>query len=189
MAIMEKPRRGITLSSHIISKSFAFAKEVVETIDYSDSNQINLKKITTDHFVSKLGEEATKAVLETYFYKVDGPDYTIYKGKNKSWDHDLYVGEKGIAVKTQLSSIAERFGLSWVFQDSPQRSDPILKQPDSLVCFVECDDSTKKLTCWVSRPYKIKELTFRNPTMSYLIGKKKVVYDFDLTEKEFINWL
>ncbi|HSG43126.1 MAG TPA: hypothetical protein VLA72_08215 [Anaerolineales bacterium] len=56
-----------------------------------------------------------------------GPDNTIYSGKRKSWDADLKINDIEVAVKTQRRLAAMRYGLSWTFQDSPKRRDPILK--------------------------------------------------------------
>jgi hypothetical protein len=62
----------------IIEKAKQFASDVIDTIDYGDSNQFNKEKIKQDHFISKLGEEAVKQTFEKFGRSVNGPDYTIY---------------------------------------------------------------------------------------------------------------
>jgi len=152
----------------------------VDTVNYRDSNQSRKSKIQDDHFISKLGEEAVKAVFEKRGNKVIGPDYKIYDGRKKDWKSDLLVNGIEVAVKTQKKSAANKYGLSWTFQNSEIRKDPILKNPESWVCFVECDDSDEKFSCTVFPPLKIKRLRFKEPKLPHLKGKKKVVYAEDL---------
>ena len=109
-----------------------------------------------------------------------GPDYAIYPPWEKSWDDDLIINRTGVAVKTQKRSSARIYGLSWVFQSSPLRTDEILSQKDQWIIFVECNDLDQSYDCIVYPPHQIKELVFRDPKLSYLKGKKKVFYAKDL---------
>ena len=163
-----------------IRRAEVFADEVIKTVNYRDSNQTNLEKIKNDHFISKIGEEAVKKVFELFKHPVKGPDYRIYKGKNKSWEEDLFIGAEGLAVKTQKQTAAKKYGLSWTFQSSGYRNDPILKDPFAWVCFVACNDESLYYECTVYPPFQIRELDFKDPKLKYLIGKKKVVYAEDL---------
>jgi hypothetical protein len=123
-----------------------------------------------------LGEEAVRMVFEARECKVDGPDYNVYAGKGKSWEADLKVNELDVAVKTQRRSAANRYGLSWTFQDSPERRDPILDTPDAWVCLVVYEDLKEGCECVVYPLRKIKQLIFEAPRLSKLIGKKQAVY-------------
>lgn len=151
-----------------------FSKNVTATTNYCDSNQFSRDKISNDHFVSKIGEEAAKMVLSKYG-KVKGPDYTIYKAAEKSWADDLYFEGVGIAVKTQKRSAAEMFGLSWTFQAGTSRRDLILNKPNAWIIFVEYNDHNP-YECFVYPPFKLKELTLEEPKLAKLQGYKKVVY-------------
>ena len=169
----------VVINASLVVKAKDFAKQVTPTIGspgsgYRDTNQSNLQKIENDHFVSKMGEEAVRIVLEKFSQQVKGPDYQIYDGKQKSWDSDLYIGGLGLAVKTQATSLARKFGLSWTFQAGTYRKDPILNNPQAWVCFVEFNEATRQ--CRVYPPYQIKELTFGEPKLDKLKGSKKVVY-------------
>lgn len=155
-------------------RKHGFAKEVVATTDYSDSNQRSRNKIQVDHFISKLGEEAAKDVLSK-FGDVVGPDYNIYQPEEKSWEDDLFVNGVAVAVKTQLRRSAVLYGLSWVFQSGETRKDVILDKPDAWVVFVECDDQ-HPYDMYVYPPLQVKELVFGEPKLQHLIGHKKVVY-------------
>ena len=164
----------------MIAKAKNFAAAVINTVDYKDSNQSIKSKIQDDHFISKLGEEAVRQIFLDRGVTVVGPDYNIYEGKNKSWLPDLIINGIEVAVKTQKKSAAGRYGLSWTFQDSELRKDPILKNPEAWVFFVEYDDRDENFPCTVFPPVKIKTLQFKEPRLPHLKGKKKVIYAEDL---------
>jgi len=166
----------IHLSSAAVARATAFASAVVSTVNYRDSEQTVKQKIQDDHFVSKLGEEAVSFVFEQRDCKIEGPDYTIYSGKQKSWDADLKINDLEVAVKTQRRSAAKRYGLSWTFQDSPERRDPILDMPEAWVCLVVFEDLKDGYECMVYPLRKIKQLIFEAPRLSRLVGKKQAVY-------------
>jgi hypothetical protein len=168
----------VVIDASLAVKAKNFARQVTPTIGspgsgYRDTNQSNLQKIENDHFV-KMGEEAVRIVFEKFSRQVKGPDYQIYDGKLKSWDSDLYIDGLGLAVKTQATALARKFGLSWTFQAGAYRKDPILNNLDAWVCFVEFNETTRQ--CRVYPPYQIKEMTFGEPKLEKLKGSKKVVY-------------
>ena len=166
----------IRLPIEVVKRAKSFADVVTETVDYHDSNQSKKRKICDDHFVSKLGEEAVRIVFEARKCTVEGPDYEIYQGKQKSWVADLKVNALEVAVKTQRRSTANRYGLSWTFQDSPKRRDPILSLPEAWVCLVVYEDLKPDYECVVYPLRKIKQLIFEAPRLSRLAGKKQAVY-------------
>ncbi len=180
MPLFRNPRKVI-LPAPAVERARWFAANVIGTVDYSDSRQENAAKVADDHFVSKLGEEAVRQMMIALGFTVEGPDYTIYEGKQKSWDADLKVNGRGVAVKTQRRSTAQKFGLSWTFQSGSQRRDAILDDAEAWVFFVEYED-TGGGSCelWVYPPYKVGRLKFRPPKKRELIGEKKVVYVEDL---------
>jgi hypothetical protein len=166
----------IQLSLEAVNRASVFADAVTDTVDYRDSNQSKRKKIRDDHFVSKLGEEAVRMVFEARNCMVKGPDYMIYEGKQKSWIADLQVNALDVAVKTQRRSAAHRYGLSWTFQDSPKRRDPVLSMPEAWICLVVFEDLKQGFECIVYPLRKVKQLVFESPRLSRLIGKKQAVY-------------
>ena len=157
-------------------KALSFAEAVTHTVNYRDSNQSILEKIRDDHFVSKLGEEAVRILFEGRECQVEGPDYGVYEAKRKSWAADLKINGLDVAVKTQRRSAANRYGLSWTFQDSPERRDPILDMSDAWVCLVVFEDLKTETECLVYPLRKIKQLVFEAPRLAKLIGKKQAVY-------------
>lgn len=176
--------KTVTLDNTIIKLPRDFAEAVVKTTNYRDSNQIDLSKVTDDHFIGRVGEEAVKKVAEDLGRTVKGPDYTIYLKKKKSWDSDLTINGKSLAVKTQKTSNAVRFGLSWTFAFSSTRRDPILNDQNAWVSFVQCNDVDKSYDCIVYPPLQVKDLIFKEPIAPYLKGKKKVVYARDFPKKQ-----
>ncbi len=166
----------VRLAPEAVARAQTFADAVMATIDYRDSNQTVKQKIRDDHFVSKLGEEAVRAVFESRNCVVAGPDYSIYNSKQKSWDADLKINVLDVAVKTQRRSAAKRYSLSWTFQDSPERRDPILSLPEAWVCLVVFEDLKSDHECVVYPLRKIKQLIFEAPRLSRLVGKKQAVY-------------
>ncbi len=166
----------VHLPPEAVSRAQTFADTVIATVNYGDSNQTVKKKINDDHFVSKLGEEAARAVFESRGCIVEGPDYSIYRGNQKSWQSDLKINTLEVAVKTQRRSAAKRYGLSWTFQDSPERRDPILSLPEAWVCLVVYEDLKPNYECIVYPMRKIKQLIFEAPRLSRLVGKKQAVY-------------
>lgn len=166
----------VHLSPEAIAGATAFAEAVLDTVNYRDSNQAAKKKIQDDHFISKLGEEAVCMIFKSRNCEVKGPDYDIYARKQKSWSADLMINTLDVAVKTQRRSTAKRYGLSWTFQDSSKRRDPILNMPDTWVCLVVFEDLKPNYGCVVYPLRKIKQLIFEAPRLSKLIGKKQAVY-------------
>jgi hypothetical protein len=166
----------VQLPHEIVTRAQAFANAVIATVNYRDSNQSVKKKIRDDHFVSKLGEEAVRFVFEARKCIVEGPDYLVYDKNQKSWSADLSINALDVAVKTQRRSAAKRYGLSWTFQDSTKRRDPILAMPEAWVCLVVYEDLKPDYECVVYPLRKIKQLVFEPPRLSRLVGKKQAVY-------------
>lgn len=171
-----KTPQVVYLTPEAVARAAAFAEAVLDTVNYRDSNQSVKKKIHDDHFVSKLGEEAVCQVFIARDCQVKGPDYTIYASRQKSWAADLRINTLDVAVKTQRRSAANRYGLSWTFQDSPRRHDPILDMENAWICLVVYEDLEPDLMCMVYPLRKIKQLIFEAPRVSRLVGKKQAVY-------------
>lgn len=168
--------QSIRLSPEDVARAQAFADAVIETVNYQDSSQTKKKKIRDDHFVSKLGEEAVRLVFEARHCTVEGPDYAVYSSQQKSWKADIKINELDVAVKTQRRSAANRYALSWTFQSSPARRDPILSMPEAWVCLVVYEDLNPDYGCLVYPLRKIKQLIFEVPRLKRLVGKKQAVY-------------
>jgi len=166
----------VHLPPEILAQAQAFADAVTDTVNYGDSHQTKKQKIRDDHFVSKLGEEAVRLVFEARDCIVAGPDYMIYNANQKSWAADLKINALEVAVKTQRRSAAQRYDLSWTFQDSLERRDPILSMPEAWVCLVVYEDLKLDHECVVYPLRRVKQLIFEPPRLEHLVGKKQAVY-------------
>jgi hypothetical protein len=175
MHIFEAPQE-VLLPRHLVARAQAYAEAVRATVNYADSNQRS-PKVGGDHEIGKLGEEAVRLVYSSFSVPVEGPDYTVYEGKRKSWAADLTVDGIALHVKTQSTRAALLYGLSWLFQDSSARSDTALKRLEEWVAFVLVDEDTARAT--VFPPQQMKNLKFSDPALAHLQGKKKVVYARD----------
>ncbi|MCZ2126959.1 MAG: hypothetical protein LC099_04200 [Anaerolineales bacterium] len=166
----------ISIPQDAKERALTFADAVTRTVNYQDSNQQIQEKIRDDHFVSKIGEEAARILFQSRDCLVEGPDYGVYEARRKSWAADLKINGLDVAVKTQRRSAAQRYGLSWTFQDAPQRRDPILNQPEAWVCLVVYEDLKPETECLIYPLKKIKHLIFEAPRLAKLVGKKQAVY-------------
>lgn len=181
--------KRITITNEKIVNIRKFAQDMVRTVDYSDSRQTDKNIIEKNIFIGKIGEESAYLHFQELGYVVKGPDYNIYDSKEKRWKCDLIIEDtennKGqlleIHVMTQASSVAKYHGINWIIQaiDSG-RKDPILDNSESLICLVECDDSTYgTYPCIIHGPYKIGDIKLSDADGKYK-GIKKVIKKYNL---------
>lgn len=175
---MIKPYADIqttVVSNDVFNEAFNYAYAVEKTKRngiYKRQNDFN--KIISDHLYGKISEQAAYQVLKNYDCKISKPDFEVHT--TPSWDSDLtnFMGNN-IAIKSQNVPSTKAFGISWVFQRNlTQRFDPILNSPDAWICFVLCG-IIKPIKCMVLPLFQIKEITFREPDLTHLIGDKVCV--------------
>ena len=101
--------------------------------------------------VGKMGELIACDWLRKKGYNCSDPDFTIYSGRNKSWDSDMYIsssdGKFKLACKTQDEESARRYGRSWIFQKGGHgygHTDPVIQKGESLSVFVSLDLKQEK---------------------------------------------
>jgi hypothetical protein len=168
-----------------IERARKFASEMVKTVSYADCGQIDNGVVERNIFFGRLGEEAACIAFRGMKYKVEGPDYTIYKAKEKRWKYDLVIRNDkrealSINVMTQAASVAVYHGVNWVIQSIDKgRKDPLLSNPESLLCLVELDDSRRWFPCIVYTLYKIGDLKISEAGGKYK-STKKVIKKEDL---------
>lgn len=170
---------SIKIERYEILLSRLFSRAVVGTTDYSARGQNDAKKIEIDHFIGKLGEFATYKVLIKLGYKVLKPDLEIYTKNKKSHADDL-VGDVNLKVKSVSSD--SPFGLSWVFQFSPN-PDPIFTgrtQGHISFCVVNLRDKSVDFISIL--PVKDIVSLMKLPIKDSLKDYKRVIYKKDLDE-------
>ncbi len=171
-----------------------FAENVSYTTNYIDCGQTNHKIKVYQHFVGKLIEIAAYACFRKNNLAPNiFPDFNIYKGENKNWDADLYIGTNKVSVKGQDVTSARQFGLSWTFQDIKKgRSDRALYNTEEVIVpglYCNNIDDKQTLHTIIFPPIKMKNAKFDNPVKHFLYGKKKVLYAKDNypTLNEWLN--
>jgi len=167
------------MEEYEIARSKDFANRVMHTVNYCDANQYDHRKVWRDHYISKISEEGVGKYYRARGCEVEGPDYKIYTGKQKSWEKDLKINGVGVSVKAQSIESMLAFGLSWSFGNSVRR-DPVLYDPDAWIIFTLVQDSLIITQVQIYEPRQVKELVFGNPRLERLKGKKLVVYAEDI---------
>ena len=188
------------IEKSIIDKCKTFSENVINTTDYSDSNQNDKQKEMLDHFIGKVGEFGAYLYLLSLGYKEClEPDITIYTN-NKSWDEDLKCGDITFGVKTQSYSMAKNLSkkfnikisnsVSWTFQFGEKRKDKVFNNNDNNIIFTLY---IKKFKTDVDRVLvfpikKIGDIIFKNSLMEHVRDSKKIVYGID-NYRDFEKWL
>lgn len=132
-----------------------------------------------------MGEFVSQAFLRGLGYECTDPDCEVYTTKGKSWASDLFVGEHKVAVKTQDSNSAARFGSSWVFQKGGigyGHRDPVIDGGKSFALFVTLDIENKSAELY--GPFEMAELRphFKPPKVAALRFSKTVIYLDDIKD-------
>jgi hypothetical protein len=188
------------IDKSIINKCKVFSENVINTTDYSDSNQNDKQKEMMDHFIGKIGEFGAYLYLRSLGYKeVLEPDCKIYTN-NKSWDEDLKCGDLTFGIKTQSYSMAKNLSkkfntkltdtISWTFQFGEQRKDKVFDNNDNNIIFTLY---IKKFKTDVDRVLvfpikKIGNIIFKESLMEHVRDSKKIAYGID-NYKDFEKWL
>jgi hypothetical protein len=104
-----------------------FAEDVIDTNikKYKKRNQKDRKRIMKQICIGKVAEWGAYQHLRDSGIEVSKPDMKIYPTKGKSFDADLSTPLFEIHVKTQTIEHMEKYGASWIFQNT----DPLLAEP------------------------------------------------------------
>ena len=128
--------------------------------------------------LGKMGELVAAKTMAKHM-DIIGPDFTIYKGGQKSWDADLFSGDmvKQYAVKTCVPHLHEP---SWTFQCGSDRQDkkfftqPI--NPNLFAVFVVFDVSLKTGRVFSVVPATHTVQHFESPIDIALRDEKRIIY-------------
>ena len=149
--------------------------------------QTNPKRIKHQTAVGKMGELLATDWLREKGYNCSDPDFTIYTGRNKSWDSDMHIlsshGKFKVACKSQDEVSARRFGRSWIFQKGGNgfgHTDPVIQQGESLSVFVSLN--LEKETAEVMGPFRMLDMRplFKEPRVKKLRYTKVALYWEDM---------
>jgi hypothetical protein len=161
-----------------------FAERQLETSKgaYCQRAQANQDVILRQITEGKLGEIAVARFLRSLNYKVNAPDFAIYKGRKKSYDADLTDGRFFWHVKTQSQESAKRYGTSFLFTDSESSSDPLITNPanEDVMIFVLIDGNEADVLGMVRAKVALERQLYREPRLDRLKPFKSVLYLDDL---------
>ena len=149
--------------------------------------QTNPKRIKHQTAVGKMGELIACDRLREMGYNCSDPDFTIYTGRNKSWDSDMHIlsshGKFKVACKSQDEVSAKRYGRSWIFQKGGHgygHTDPIIQKGESLSVFVSLNLAEQ--TAEVMGPFRMYDMRplFKEPRLKNLRYSKVALYWEDM---------
>ena len=141
-----------------------FSEKVTKTKKnvYGARNQTNMDKIYQDCYLGKLAEFAAWKYLAVYLK--DYPQYRPLRQpcvkflSRPNWDADMENEKYKFAVKSQTKERADRFGLSWTFQQSMGHDEILdIRSVYYKVIFVEVFSENKFLIYGASHAQALKD--------------------------------
>lgn len=165
-------------------QSHNFAEQCMETCrtNYSRRGQNNPEKIIEDIHCGKLVELGVYKLLKTVGQSPTFPDFTIYEGKKKSYDADIYSGKYRFHVKGQTEQSMRSHSPSWLFTYGKYSKDPLLVSPEKTDFLVPGYVKGRDVIIWGIYPFvDICEKGIiglpKVPKMGYY---KRAIYKVDL---------
>jgi hypothetical protein len=157
-----------------LEQSLVFAQN-----SYSEMYKTPRNRQIQQNRMAKLAEIAVHKIFSTTY-----PDFNLYKGPEKSWAPDLFLGKYNIHVKSQEIETAAKCGISWLFQKdySQNRVDAVVtsaKQAD-LTAVVLMDACTSTALIMGIVPVLSVVSLFREPQVEKLRDKKLALYYSDM---------
>ena len=149
--------------------------------------QTNPDRIKHQTAVGKMGELIACDWLREQGYTCTDPDFTIYSGRKKSWESDMFIvsshGKFKVACKSQDEVSARRYGRSWIFQKGGQgygHTDPVIQSGESLSVFVSLN--LERQTAEVMGPFRMCDMRplFREPRLKSMKFSKVALYWEDM---------
>lgn len=149
--------------------------------------QTNPGRIKHQTAVGKMGELIACDWLRDKGYTCTDPDFTIYSGRKKSWESDMFIvsshGKFKVACKSQDEVSARRYGRSWIFQKGGHgygHTDPVIQSGESLSVFVSLN--LERETAEVMGPFRMCDMRplFREPRLKSMKFSKVALYWEDM---------
>lgn len=175
------------LSHPVIARADTFANDVLPTNlgAYKGRNQTDPATIFEQIKLGKIAEQAVYYTLKERGLYLTEPDFSIYKGRRKSYAPDITINaDIPLHVKAMSDIQAARFGLSWTFQYGGNSQDSEIFTPPytGYVAFCEVKGLERKVIIHgiplVSCLHMNK--MWRDPKIARLKGIKTVIYAEDL---------
>lgn len=160
-------------------EQFSLACAQTNVSRYRTRGQMSIDKIVSDIFVGKMGECAV------YLHKISlgvictEPDFSIYKGRKKSYDADLTSGNDKIHVKTQSLNSATKYGTSWILQSKEGDMDKLFKfrtEKDKAALCVMKSENIVTILVELTMTFLFDNNLIEDPRLKWFLGIKKAIY-------------
>lgn len=180
------------ITPELSDKARKFAEECAKTNHdrYARRGQGNLAAIVEQIATGKIVEQAVYDRLVPFFPNLTPPDWEIYDGTKKNWDHDLHDDVLGINIgcKSQMLKRATKYGASWIFQNRENAKydkdvgvfGEEAKQDGNFICFASIDDHYVYLQALIATSTLHEHNLFKEPVKQDLKNNKKAVYLEDI---------
>lgn len=158
-------------------QAWSFARDCINTHDYSDHNQHDKDRIINQIIIGRVGEIGTVKVYAGLGCAVVGPDWSVYEGVMKSWEPDLAINQIPVHVKAQGWIESRKYGTSWMFSADPNgRYDPVIHELEAYLSLTVVGQYYVQVYPMV----QVKDVEFKPPQLKHLVDKKLCVYLVDV---------
>lgn len=173
-----------------------YAENEFETVKKTRAQrgQTNPQRIKHQTAVGKMGELLACDWLRQQGYNCSDPDFTIYSGRKKSWESDMYIlsrdGKFKVACKAQDEVSARKYGRSWIFQKGGHgygHTDPVIQSGESLSVFVSIN--LEEEYAEIKGPFRMCDMRplFKEPRLKSMKHSKVALYWEDMQHVQVYN--
>lgn len=140
----------------------------------------------SDIITGAMAEFAVYNYLKSKGIEVTAPDLSIHSEREKSYAADLHSNVGDFHVKSQTAESANRYGLSWLFQDS----DRLLTLPSERAYLVFCmvDGDEVEIKAIVHNIDIVESDVVSRPKIGKYAVTKKAIYHKDLINSDLNIW-
>lgn len=153
---------------------------------YRARGELNSAKIKQDIINGAMAEHAVQQYLVAKGLQASAPDLAIYKGRQKSFSADITAADKKFHVKSQTKDSADKYGLSWLFQEQ----DKILTLPGENSFLVLCmvDGEEVHIKAIINEVVLSEANIVSKPKIGRYANTKKAIYFDDLLKSNLNLW-
>lgn len=153
---------------------------------YKSRGELSVAKIRKDITNGAIAEYAAHQYLQTLGITTTKPDLEIYEGRRKSFSADLTADGKTFHVKSQTKESADKYGLSWLFQEQ----DKIITLPGENSFLVLCmvDGTDVHIKAIINEVVLSEADIVSKPKIGRYAFSKKAIYFADLEKSNLNLW-
>lgn len=154
---------------------------------YRSRGELSVAKIRKDITNGAIAEYAAYEYLKSIGINTTAPDLAVYEGRRKSFSADLTAGGKTFHVKSQTKESADKYGLSWLFQEQ----DKIITLPGENSYLVLClvDGTDVHIKAIINEVELSEADVVSKPKIGRYAISKKAIYFADLEKSNLNLWV